>query len=185
MQSSDSSSPSAVAPVVPRKRPTTWWTLLLRPVTGAPKPASSWRLVTGPPPVFSRWRYEASQVSGPSSARVPRFLTPPLALLSRPLTSGALLPSRYQALSAQGTTLLSEPTHAAHSLACLRIAYTHENALRGRNLSRSREVVEVNLLIGLSTETRRHHPRVQQLALRVVRVHPVIRYGSGLGKDPE
>jgi hypothetical protein len=80
MQSSDSSSPSAAAPVLPRERPTTWWTLLLRPVAGAPNPrrVGGWfpgLRHTGSPGGGSR----PPRFLGRPLARVPRFLTPPSA----------------------------------------------------------------------------------------------------------
>ena len=126
MQSSDSSSPSAVAPVVPCERPTTWWTLLLRPATGAPRPAPSWRLVTGPPPVLPGGGTRPPRFLGRPLARVPRFPTPPLALLSRPSRQ-----KRYCLRGAQPSRLGEHQSFGANSRGPLARAPTHRRIPRG------------------------------------------------------
>lgn len=70
----------------------------------------------------SRWRYEAFQGSGPSSCSRAAIPNPaPCAPISPPNVGSATafeIPSPL----GSGNTHLSAPTHAAHSLACLRIA---------------------------------------------------------------
>ncbi len=88
------SSPSTAAPVVPRG--------------DLPRPA---------------WRWRVSQVPGPSSCARATIPNPVRnANLSPTRSRSALLPSSYHAPSAPETIRISGPTHAAHALACLRIA---------------------------------------------------------------
>lgn len=97
--------------------------LVLDHDAGALRPASCRRVVTGPPSLrMSRWRYEASQVPGPSSCQ--------RAAIPNPAPCAAILPTDDRGAAAfevqnplgSGKALISRPTHAAHGLACLRIA---------------------------------------------------------------
>ena len=98
-------------------------TLLLRHAAAAPLPTACRRLITGPPSHRKqRWRYEASQVSGPSSSVRAAILNPAPRAAVSPTRNANATAFEVQGPLGSGKTRISWPTHAAHTLAYLRIA---------------------------------------------------------------
>ncbi len=103
-------------PALPRRQSS--YAVLRLPLPHRPPLRSS--LACGLPPA-TRWRWRASQVSGPSSACVPRFLTPSLASASRPICEVEAAAFELPGALGSGYMNVSWPAHAAHMLARLRI----------------------------------------------------------------
>jgi hypothetical protein len=99
MQSSDSSSPSVAATVVPCVRPTTRRAFVLSPTPGTPTSLSEsggvGSRVPGCSPGACEWRYEVSQVTGSSLSEHAAVTTPPVARALAHFHDLELLPSSF------------------------------------------------------------------------------------------